>query len=180
MSVKKITVTALETALKDIMRQTPFEKITVSDITNRCQLNRQTFYYHFADIPSLAGECVMDYIGAVVDHNDQTSIEECQEAIFTSLLLNKKEVLNMFHSMSREVVEHGIKTCCEAVAERYLEPYHLQKDSDKYYFLLTFIKCELFGQCVAWLNCEMKTSYQELSGKLCQMLEQFLKVVYLS
>ncbi len=36
MSVKKITVTALETALKDIMRQTPFEKITVSDITNRC------------------------------------------------------------------------------------------------------------------------------------------------
>lgn len=49
MSVKKITVTALETALKDIMRQTPFEKITVSDITNRCQLNRQTFYYHFAD-----------------------------------------------------------------------------------------------------------------------------------
>lgn len=46
MSVKKITVTALETALKDIMRQTPFEKITVSDITNRCQLNRQTFYYH--------------------------------------------------------------------------------------------------------------------------------------
>ena len=60
------------------------------------------------------------------------------------------------------------------VAERYLEPYHLQKDSDKYYFLLTFIKCELFGQCV------MKTSYQELSGKLCQMMEQFLKVVYLS
>ena len=86
----------------------------------------------------------------------------------------------MFHSMSREVVEHGIMTCCEAVAERYLEPYHLQKDSDKYYFLLTFIKCELFGQCVAWLNCGMKTGYKELSGKLCQMMEQFLKVVYLS
>ena len=66
------------------------------------------------------------------------------------------------------------------VAERYLEPYHLQKDSDKYYFLLTFIKCELFGQCVAWLNCGMKTGYKELSGKLCQMMEQFLKVVYLS
>ena len=145
-----------------------------------CGINRNSFYYHFADIPSLARECVMDYIGAVADHNDKASIEECQEAIFTSLLLNKKEVLNMFHSMSREVVEHGIMTCCEAVAERYLEPYHLQKDSDKYYFLLTFIKCELFGQCVAWLNCEMKTSYKELSGKLCQMMEQFLKVVYLS
>ena len=56
MSVKKITVTALETALKDIMRQTPFEKITVSDITNRCQLNRQTFYYHFADKYALLGQ----------------------------------------------------------------------------------------------------------------------------
>ena len=56
MSVKKITVTALETALKDIMRQTPFEKIIVSDITNRCQLNRQTFYYHFADKYALLGQ----------------------------------------------------------------------------------------------------------------------------
>lgn len=46
----------METALKDIMRQTPFEKITVSDITNRCQLNRQTFYYHFADKYALLGQ----------------------------------------------------------------------------------------------------------------------------
>ena len=149
-----------------LLTERPISQITVKDIVEDCGVNRNSFYYHFADIPSLARECVMDYIGAVVDHNDKASIEECQEAIFTSLLLNKKEVLNMFHSMSREVVEHGIMTCCEAVAERYLEPYHLQKDSDKYYFLLTFIKCELFGQCVAWLNCEMKTSYQELSGKL--------------
>mgnify|MGYP000558918361 CR=1 FL=1 len=69
MSVKKITVTALETALKDIMRQTPFEKITVSDITNRCQLNRQTFYYHFQDIPDLI--CYM------IEQGSKELLENC-------------------------------------------------------------------------------------------------------
>ncbi|MGN9171712.1 TetR/AcrR family transcriptional regulator [Lachnospiraceae bacterium HCP1S3_A8] len=180
MAMVLLTQKVIKEAFWKLLSEKSFSKITVKDIVEICGINRNSFYYHFADIPSLARECVMDYIGAVVDHNDKASIEECQEAIFTSLLLNKKEVMNMFHSMSREVVEHGIMTCCEAVAERYLEPYHLQKDSDKYYFLLTFIKCELFGQCVAWLNCEMKTGYKELSGKLCQMMEQFLKVVYLS
>ena len=124
MAMALLTQKVIKKAFWKLLSEKSFSKITVKDIVELCGINRNSFYYHFADIPSLARECVMDYIGAVVDHNDKASIEECQEAIFTSLLLNKKEVLNMFHSMSREVVEHGIMTCCEAVAERYLE--HLE------------------------------------------------------
>lgn len=36
-------------ALQELMRQHDFEKITVADITDRCDLHRQTFYYHFQD-----------------------------------------------------------------------------------------------------------------------------------
>ncbi len=39
----------LADALKELMRTNDFDKITVSDITERCSLHRQTFYYHFQD-----------------------------------------------------------------------------------------------------------------------------------
>ena len=36
-------------ALKELMKTSTFDKITVSDITEKCNVHRQTFYYHFQD-----------------------------------------------------------------------------------------------------------------------------------
>lgn len=35
--------------MKRLMRQKPFEKISVSDICSDCGINRKSFYYHFRD-----------------------------------------------------------------------------------------------------------------------------------
>ena len=47
------TKTALSAALKRRMAQKPLGKITVSEIIADCDVNRKTFYYHFADIYDL-------------------------------------------------------------------------------------------------------------------------------
>ena len=36
-------------ALKTLMNNNSFDRITVSDITHECNIHRQTFYYHFQD-----------------------------------------------------------------------------------------------------------------------------------
>lgn len=36
-----------------LLEEKPYNKITVKDIVERCQINRNTFYYHFHDIPEL-------------------------------------------------------------------------------------------------------------------------------
>lgn len=43
----------LAAALKELMQQKPFEKITIQDITQKCGIRRQNFYYHFADVYAL-------------------------------------------------------------------------------------------------------------------------------
>lgn len=40
-------------ALKKIMSQKTFSKITVSELIKECNINRKTFYYHFSDIYDL-------------------------------------------------------------------------------------------------------------------------------
>ena len=37
--------------LTELMNEKPLSKITVKDIVERCGVNRNTFYYHFRDIP---------------------------------------------------------------------------------------------------------------------------------
>jgi len=39
----------LAKSLVQLMAKTPLDKISVTDITNNCGLNRHTFYYHFKD-----------------------------------------------------------------------------------------------------------------------------------
>ena len=43
------TKKAISYALKDLLKTNPFSKITINDIAASCNINKQTFYYHFLD-----------------------------------------------------------------------------------------------------------------------------------
>ena len=49
MADSNITKLALSNALKELLEELSFEKISVSDICERCHMNRKSFYYHFKD-----------------------------------------------------------------------------------------------------------------------------------
>ncbi len=48
-----LTKRALLSAFGMLLKKKPFNKITVTDITKECGVNRMTFYYHFQDIYEL-------------------------------------------------------------------------------------------------------------------------------
>lgn len=49
MADSNITKRVLATSLKKLMEEKPFEKISVGDICEKCDMNRKSFYYHFKD-----------------------------------------------------------------------------------------------------------------------------------
>lgn len=49
MSGSNLTKKALAAALKQIMTEVPFPKISVGDICEACGMSRKSFYYHFKD-----------------------------------------------------------------------------------------------------------------------------------
>ena len=49
MADSNITKRALAAALKSLMAEMPFSKISVGSICDRCDMNRKSFYYHFRD-----------------------------------------------------------------------------------------------------------------------------------
>ena len=49
MADSQLTKRALSAAMKELMAERPMEKIRIGDIVERCNMNRQSFYYHFKD-----------------------------------------------------------------------------------------------------------------------------------
>ena len=49
MAASSSTKLAIVTGLKELVSQKPFEKVSVTEIANACEINRNTFYYHFVD-----------------------------------------------------------------------------------------------------------------------------------
>ena len=51
--MSEITKKALVSSLVALCDEKKLNKITINDIVNKCGVNRNTFYYHFADIYDL-------------------------------------------------------------------------------------------------------------------------------
>ncbi|HIQ59508.1 MAG TPA: TetR/AcrR family transcriptional regulator C-terminal domain-containing protein [Candidatus Merdivicinus intestinavium] len=60
-----ITKRALASALKELMETEPFEKISIGEICEKCEMNRKSFYYHFRDKYDLVNWiCETEFIAA--------------------------------------------------------------------------------------------------------------------
>ena len=69
--MSQITKRALEQSLKNLLREKPLSKITVTDITEDCGISRMTFYYHFKDIYDLVEwACMEDAAKALANKKD--------------------------------------------------------------------------------------------------------------
>lgn len=61
-----------------LLEEKPYNKITVQDIVDRCHVNRNTFYYHFHDIPFLTEWSVEMWTDEVIkDRRDFDSLTHC-------------------------------------------------------------------------------------------------------
>lgn len=73
MADSNITKRALASALKVLMEEIPFSKISISDICDVCNMNRKSFYYHFKDKYDLVNWIFdTEFIASTQDQNYST------------------------------------------------------------------------------------------------------------
>lgn len=56
----KLTEEAIKNTYLQLLEEKPMDKITISEITKRIGINRQTFYYHYKDIIDLTADIFND------------------------------------------------------------------------------------------------------------------------
>lgn len=76
MADSNITKKALASAMKSLVTEVPFEKITIGDICERCHMHRKSFYYHFRDKYDLINWIFDSEIFAIVNSLPNESTDE--------------------------------------------------------------------------------------------------------
>ena len=105
-----------------MLGEMPLDKITVKDIVLRCNINRNTFYYHYADIYAVLTEVLeMDLHRVIDEYNDTMSWEESCLSAARMALDNKRAVYHIYNSIRREDLERYMYGVAGSVMTRYVE-----------------------------------------------------------
>lgn len=108
-----VTKRALSQALKELMNDYSFEKITIHEITQKASLSRNTFYYHFSDINELL-EWTYDneIVSGLETYEDIYTWKEGLLSVLNYTEKNRRFCLNTFHSVNRERLEIFLYEIC--------------------------------------------------------------------
>ena len=92
-----------------LLNEKPFSKITVRDIVDDCGINRNTFYYHFEDLPSLIYAIFMEDANRIIQESLViNSLWECFESVINFALKRRRVVMHVYHSSNRVVFEQQL------------------------------------------------------------------------
>lgn len=167
--MSQTTKKALAASLKSMLANKPLDKIKVTDITEDCEVNRQTFYYHFKDIYDLL-EWVYtnEATRAIGDKKTYSTWQEGFTSIFKYILDNNDFVLNTYNSVSREYLERYLYNETYLLLMDVVEEKSKGmsvRDSDKS-FIADFYKYAFVGLVLDWIKRGMKEKPEYIIEKL--------------
>lgn len=149
------TKKAIKTTFVKLLGERPLSQITVKDIVETCGINRNSFYYHFNDIPSLIDEIINETVDFIAkEYRPSRSVRRSIEVTVSFSLEHKKEVLHLFNSSSKDVVEYYLSKLLHRVAFERVDHLCLDCDiSDTDRSLIAGIyENECYGLLTNWLK----------------------------
>ena len=171
MSAADITRSAIRAAFLELLKEKNPEKITVKDISEKCGINRNTFYYHYQDTFTLLEEIFeLDFDQIVEQYPKLNSLEECLDAITLTAKEKKHAIMHVYRSDRKNIYVDVLWKMCEYVTKKYLStvfPDVQLSDYDRQ-LITRYFKCSCFGLTIDWIKAGMKDEYIEDMHRILQ------------
>ena len=164
------TRNAIKASFLKLLSQRPLNQITVKDIVEDCGINRNSFYYHFSDLPALVEEIMAEQVSAMVEnHPTVDSVQEGSDAIVEFVMHNKRAIYHIYNSVSRDVFERHLMEVCRYVVTTYLDGMLEEVEEADRDAILRFHRCACFGSVIDWLNGGMKDDVSDYFRRIRQL-----------
>ena len=169
------TKDALASALRQMMKVKPIDRITVKDIVEICGVNRQTFYYHFDDVDDLLEWVFEDDAERVLPK--EVVYERWLEDVMTFmdyLETNSSFTLNVYNSNSRlymlRYLKSKMKACIESFAIIVSEGRNI--DRQDFEFVTEFYAACAIGFISQWLDSGMQLPRELTRERILKVMDQ--------
>lgn len=164
----------LAETLKRQLKTKVLEKITVTNIVQECEVNRQTFYYHFEDINDLAKYMYMRDLKRVI--SDKKNYNNWQGGCLATMLYlkeNKEMVGNTLKSVDRKKLEislnKGADHLMTGVVDEIAEDMDVS-EADKE-FIVKLYRIIFIGLITDWISHGMTEPPEQIIRNLNKMIQ---------
>ncbi len=170
-----------------LLERESLDKITVRDIVEECEINRNTFYYHYSDIYDLLDDVFRieaeKFLEQDVDDNTTFGEEYARAAQF--VLKYRKAILHIYDSKKRDVLENYLETLAFSFINRFVkkesEGYVLSDDDVDY--ITGFYTHAIVGNTIEWIKRKLPSGQEKFiertagtfNATVKDMIEQCVK-----
>lgn len=173
----------LADALKLLMQEKPFEQITIHDLTQRCGIRRQTFYYHFQDIYDLLCWVFQQEVMPLLQGREGPRLwQDGLLQLFRYLDANRSVCLCALRSNGRVYLRRFFETEISALIHDTIEQIgsstgalQLVSREEDIAFMTQFYKVAFASVLESWLLGELQYSPEELVDFADQMIQDHIR-----
>lgn len=166
------TKKAIRDSFIKLLNEKPLKQISVRDIVDDCGINRNTFYYHFQDVPQLLESIIKEDADRIIRKYPKiSSIEQCLDAVIDFSLENRKAVLHIYRSINRDLFEQYQWRVCEYAVTTFLDEIAVGRnisESDRQ-VIISYMKCVSFGLAIGWLESGMQEGIEQFTHRICEL-----------
>lgn len=172
-----LTKKAIKESFIKLLSNKPIDQITIRDITDDCGISRNTFYYHYADLPTLVEEIVMEQAEEIIrNYPDIKSLEQALSVGAEFMLENRRAASHILNSSHRYIYERCLMKVCRHVVALYIDiaiPADTLNDAERG-LMIDFYKCMIFGIIIDWCDNGMKENYAAEFSTLLDLRRRIL------
>lgn len=152
-----------------LLESESLDKITVRDIVEECEINRNTFYYHYSDIYDLLDDVFRveteKFMSEDVDEN--TTFGEEYERAACFVLKYKKAILHIYDSQKRDVLQNYLETLAFSFISRFVK-----KEADGYGlpdedidYITGFYTHAIVGNTLGWIKRKLPSGQEKFIAR---------------
>lgn len=176
----KFTRQAIMYSLLKLLQEKSIDKITVKDICELCEINRNTFYYYYSDIYQVLEE--------LLKFETEKSLKEDQkyESFYEDFLKRyhliieyKKVVYNLYNSKNRDLILKYFQDITEDFVEKYVYKEVKGKKllPEDIKFIIDFYSSSMIGNVFRWMRKGMQEKQEQLIYKLSVSYQATIKAL---
>ena len=180
MTMAKFTRQAIMYSLLKLLQEKSIDKISVKDICELCEINRNTFYYYYSDIYQVLEE--------LLKFETEKSLKEDQkyESFYEDFLKRyhliieyKKAVYNLYNSKNRDLILKYFQDITEDFVEKYVYKEVKGKKllPEDIKFIIDFYSSSMIGNIFRWMHKGMQEKQEQLIYKLSVTYQVTIKAL---
>ena len=167
-----ITKNAIKEAFLELLDEKKLKEITVKDVTGRAGVSRNTFYYHFQDVPSLLEDMVKEECDKMIEtYPDLDSIEDCMRFAVSFAEQNRKAVLHIYNSVERHAFETHLWRISGYAVRSFMKSAAISeklREGDDI-ILEKYYRAVCFGVVMNWLEGGMEEDVEQEIARLIEL-----------